>query len=127
MLIWRLAYRKESVLFLLETGKILIARCLGELAIESIRPAMIVAFEDLRATLISLDDREGTMSANIVEAVDVAFAITTEYELEASDVEFQPVTWLCESDFVSAEQPFPGEDGTTLKLIHLLRCIPVRG
>jgi len=65
------------------------------------------------------------MSAYVVERIDIAFSVFADDNLEASDVELEPVTGLCQPGLVCDELPFPGEDGTSFKLVHLLRCVPV--
>ena len=64
------------------------------------------------------------MSAYVMEAVDVSLAILGQDELEASYLIFEPVSRFAKADLVGDELPFSGEDGTSLKLVHFLGCIP---
>lgn len=117
--------REQAVLRLVEPIKFLVARRLGQLAVESVRPTMVLASENLGRALISRYDWKCPMSANIVEGIDLPLTISSKHELEASDLELEPVSRLAESDLMGDELPFPREDGPSFELVHLLGRVPI--
>lgn len=118
---------KEIVLVFVEALEVLIVRRLGELAVQTIRPAMISAGEDVFAARLLLDDCVGPMSTCIVESVDFATSINDYDKVVAGNLVAEEVASLLQAGFVSDEEPASSEDGTPLKLVHLLRCVPCCG
>jgi len=117
--------RKQAVLGLVEPIEFLVARRLGQLAVESVRPTMVLASENFGRALISCYDWKCPMSANVVEGIDLPLPISSEHKFEARDLELEPVSRLAESDLMGDELPFPGEDGPSFEFVHLLGCVPV--
>jgi hypothetical protein len=111
---------------LVKAFHVLIPRCFGKLAIETIGPAMVLTGKNLRVALFLSDNWEGSVSANVVETFDISLSVSTEEELEAGFLESYPVTGVGESQPVRDENPSPGEYRPPLKLIEFLRFVPCR-
>jgi hypothetical protein len=79
-------YWEETILAFIEIGHVLIARGFGKLAVETIGPAMIEASKDLGLALLLGNHRKTSMSADIVEPIDVSLAVLTQHKLEAGYV-----------------------------------------
>lgn len=62
-----------------------------------------------------------------MSSTDLASGVLVDDNVVVGDVVVEPVTSLVESGVVGDQEPSAREDSTTLKLVHLLRCIPVRG
>lgn len=89
--------RKEAITILIKV-KALVARCLGELAVQSIRPAVVPAGQDLciSGTLI-LDDGIGAVAANVVEGVYTTLAVSNNKDVKACQFISEPVAHLLET------------------------------
>lgn len=111
---------EEAVFGLVEAFKILVARGLRQLAIQTIRPSMVFAREDLRVALLLLDDGVGSVSANIVEGVDLAIAVLRDNKVVVGTVVAQPITRLLKTRLVCEDQPSARENGAPLELVHFL-------
>lgn len=97
--------REQTIAFLLETREFLISGGFGELPVKSIRPAVVFASKDLRSSFLAGDDREASMSADVVKAVDVPLAVLDEHESKTSNFVGQPVSGVRESRLVCCEHP----------------------
>lgn len=64
----------------------------GELAVDTICPAMILALEDARVSCITVHDRVSTVSAVVVKRVHITLTISTNHERETSDIATQPIS-----------------------------------
>ena len=98
-------YGKETILGLVKIWQILIARGFGKLAIEAIGPTMVEASKDFSIALGFGHHWERSVSANIVECIDVAFPVFTQHKLEVGYFIAQIVARFLESEFVGGEQP----------------------
>lgn len=75
-------------------------------------------------TLLLCHDGIGAVSADVVESIDLALLVLDKEELEARDLSSQPVTSLDETEAVCSEKPLLGKNGSTFKVVHLLRDVP---
>lgn len=96
---------QQTVLGLVETGKILVPRCFGKLAVETVGPAVVSAREDLVGAFRFGYDRESTVPAHVVECVDVTGSVSRNNECESCNVETNPVTGVLDSDGVGDDLP----------------------
>lgn len=110
---------EETVLGLVKARDVLVPGGFGELAVQSVRPSVVSAGEDLGGALFPVDDGVCTMSADIVEGVDVSIAVFGDDDVETSTLITQPVTSLFEPVLMCGQQPPSRKDGTSLELIHL--------
>ena len=67
---------------------------------------MVLAREDPGSSLLLGDDWEGSVAADIVEAIDVVLTVTDQDELVLCDIEFEVIAWLGEAGLVCDEHPF---------------------
>lgn len=111
---------EQTILILIKTVQVLIARCFGELSIQSIRPAVVSTSQNFGISMaFILNDRICTVSAYIVEGVDVVLSVTRDDEVEPSHLIAKPVTGLFQARAMGNEEPSFGENGTPFQLIHL--------
>lgn len=75
------------MLILVEPSHCVEARGFGKVAFEPIRPAVIFAAQDASFPGLVFNNRVCTVSANIVEAVNVSFSVLDEKEGEVGVVE----------------------------------------
>lgn len=66
------------------------------------------------------------MPADVVEGIDRALSITGNDEVEASDLEVEPVACVGNSDLVGDELPPAREYSAPLELVHLMGGVPAR-
>lgn len=83
---------KEAVLLFLIAFEILIAWCLGKVAIETVRPAVISACKNLGIAFLLLDNGISTMSADIVEGIHSSSTITIDDDIVPSNFEAKEVS-----------------------------------
>lgn len=111
--------RQEAITLLIKV-KALVARCLGELPVQSIRPAVVPTGQDLciSGTLV-LDDGIGAVAADVVEGVYTTLAVSNDDDVEAGQFTSEPVARLLETRAMGHEEPPFAEDGAALQLVHL--------
>ena len=117
---------EQVVLGLVEAIEVLVTRSLCEIAVQAIGPSVILARKHEAVSLLLCDDGEGTVSADVVERMNAPFSVLDDNELVAGQVIPDPVSRVGDSGFVGREEPLPGEDGTSLQLVHSLRRVPGR-
>lgn len=116
---------EETVLVFVDAVRVFESSGLGQFTIQTVGPAMIPARQNLRVSrALFLNYWIRTVSANVVESVDISLSITGNNEVEASHLVSEPVASFLDARAVGEEDPPLGEDCTTLQLIHLWRCVP---
>lgn len=85
---------------------------------------MVLAGNDACSPAIFIDNRIGSVSADVVECVHVALTVHAQEKGKAGLSEANVITSLGEAMPVSNKQPFLGKDGALLKFVHLRRAIP---
>jgi hypothetical protein len=116
--------REQAVLRSVKARKILVERGLGKLSIHTIGPAVVFARQDIVLAIILNNDWEGSVTADIVEALDCALGIANEEEVEACFSIADPGASLLESHLVCKQDPFLGEDGSSFKFVDVVRLVP---
>lgn len=97
---------EETILFLIEVAEVGVTRSLGQLPVQTIRPSMVPAGEDLgRSFVLAFHHRIGTMPAHIVECINVATSVASDDDVKTGDVVPQPVTGLLDPRAASDELP----------------------
>jgi hypothetical protein len=111
---------EKTVLLFVEVAQLLVVRSFGEFAIQSVRPAVVSTSEDfgISGTLF-LNYRVRTVSAHVVECVDVALSVTSDDEVETGKLVAEPVASVLQPHAVGDEEPSLRKYGSTLQLIHL--------
>ena len=89
--------REKTVLGLLEVLELLITRCLRKLAVQTVRPAVVLAGEDLCVATVFLDDGVCAVSAYVVECVNLARSVLGNNNVVVGDVVAEEVAGVCES------------------------------
>jgi hypothetical protein len=85
---------EKAVGALVKSGKFLVPWCFGKLPIQSVGPAMILAAEDSHRTLFFLDNGECSVSASVVEAVDIVVSVLGHDEIEPGNFISDEVAWF---------------------------------
>lgn len=67
------------------------------------------------------------MATDVVEAINLSLLVSDQEELKASLFKAHPRTILSKPELVCDENPFLGEDGSSLKFVNFLRVVPSRG
>jgi len=98
--------REETVLGAIETRKILIKRSLGKLTVHTIRPAVILAGQDVVLAIILDNNGKSTVTADVVKAPDSTLRISDEEEVETSFSVSHPGSSLVEAHLVGEQDPF---------------------
>lgn len=80
---------------------------------------MVAAGQDLRVALFLIHDRICTVSADVVECIDLPVAITGDDNVESGNLIAEPFTGFSQPVLVSSEKPFSGKDGSSLELVKL--------
>ena len=83
-------------------------------------PAMVFAAEDTDRSSLLLYHWESSVSAGIVEAMYPVVAVLGHHKIEAGNLVSQEVAGLLNARFVGDEHPFPREDRSPLKAVHLI-------
>ena len=115
---------KKTLLCFVEPFNGIEAGCFRKFAVQPIAPTVVLATEDTGCTTLRLYDRECSVSTNIVEAVNLAFAVLDQEKRVSGYVEFLKVAGLDESESVGEKHPISREYRSSLKLIEALRPIP---
>ena len=116
--------REEAVLRFLEAGYSVESRRLSKFPIQSVRPAVVFAREDFGVPCVFRDYRESPVPTDVVETIQRAILVHTQYESISGLFEAYEISRLREPQFVRNKQPLLGEYGSTLQLIHLISPIP---
>lgn len=98
-------YRKQNLIFFLEPLDIIELWGFGQFSVEAVRPPMVLARKNLHIALILRDEGEGTMAANIVEAVQVTLSIQAQHKGESSFLKAKKIAGLCEAQLVGDQDP----------------------
>lgn len=97
--------REQALAFFLEPRDIVELRGFGQFSVEAVRPPMVLARKNLHIALILRDEGEGTMTANIVKAVQVTLPIKAQNKGEPSLLKPKKVAGLCEAQLVGYQDP----------------------
>jgi hypothetical protein len=116
--------REQAVLGSVKTRKILVQRSLGKLSVHTIGPAVVLARQDIVLAVILDNNREGSVTADVVETPDGALGIANEEKVKASFSVANPRASLLKSHLVCEQDPFLGKDGTSFKFINVVRLVP---
>ncbi|KAI6774900.1 hypothetical protein HG530_001658 [Fusarium avenaceum] len=81
---------KKAVIALVKTLHVIVSRCFGKLSVQTIRPPMIFARKYACLAFIPRHDREGSMAANVMEAIYLPVFVLDEEELESCLFEPHP-------------------------------------
>lgn len=71
-------------------------------------------------SLLGAHDGRGAVSAEVVEGLDATLLVAADDEVKVGDIVQKPVSSLEQTLLVCDEKPHLGEDGSPLKLVHLL-------
>lgn len=115
---------EQTVLLLLVAFQILVSWSLGELSVQSIRPAVISASKDLCVAFFLLYDRVSPVSADVVEGIDVSSTVSVNDDIVTCDIEAEEVSGILDAGAVCHKEPSASEDGSSFELVHLRRCVP---
>ena len=114
---------EKAILRLIKVREILIARCLGQLSVEAVRPAVVLAGENVGFARLARDKGERPMTADVVEGIDCASAVFADDELVVGHLVLDPLSRLDQARLVRGQEPLPREDGPALQIIHGLGCV----
>lgn len=116
--------REKAVLLLVKSLHVLIVWGLGEISSKAVGPPVILARENAGFARVLCDHWESSMSANVVEAVDVSIVIPDEKEKVPGHFVLDKRAIVGEPQLVGDKDPSLGEDGTLLQLKDLIRLVP---
>lgn len=116
--------REKTVLGSVKARKILVQRGLGKLSIHTVGPAVVLARQDVVLTIVLDNDRESSVTADVVETADSTLSVADEEEIKTSFSITNPGASLLEAHLVSKQNPFLGEDGSSFKFINVVRLVP---
>jgi len=94
---------EEPVLRLVEAINLLVARGFGELAVETVGPAVVLAGEDAGCAGFLGDDGESTVPADVVEGIDIALAVFDKDEWVTGDFVLYPIACVGEAQDVGGQ------------------------
>ena len=110
---------EKTVLLFVEVAQLLVVCSFGEFAIQPVGPAVVSASEDfgISGTLF-LNYGVRTVSAHVVECVDIALSVTSDDEIEPCKLVAEPVARVLQPHAVGKEEPSFRKYGSALQLIH---------
>lgn len=85
---------------------------------------MIFAGEYTSLSGVILNDGICSMSADVMESIDVALPVLDQKERKASLSDADEIACINKAKFVGDENPLLAEDGSPLQLVHCWRVIP---
>lgn len=85
---------------------------------------MVAAGKDLGRPLIFGNNREGSMSTDIVESVNFASVVTHNEDGKTGDLESNPITGFRESQFMADKDPATREYCSPFELVEIVRPVP---
>jgi len=94
---------KETVLLFLVAFQVLVSRSFGKVPIQTIRPAVVSASEDLCAALFLLHYRISTVSADVVESINVSRAVSVDDYVVSCNIEAKEVAGILNTRAVRHE------------------------
>lgn len=98
--------RKEGIVLFSKVRKGLQMRCFGEVSVNAVRPAVVLARQNLGVSGFIVDQRKSSVPADVMKPANRSLAIQDEDESKACLCDADIITSLLESILMRHHDPF---------------------